>query len=58
MPDHTPEHKEQTQQGGMGGQKQGDWEKQQGGQKPQGDYGQPQTGGDRERREESERLNA
>jgi hypothetical protein len=33
MSDHTPDHKEKTEQGGMGGQKQGDWEKQQGGQK-------------------------
>ena len=59
MSDHTPEHKEQTQQGGMGGQKPQGGEyggQQQGGQK-QGDMGGQQTGTQTERREDAPRTN-
>lgn len=59
MSDHTPEHKEQqTQQGGMGGQKPqgGEYGQQQGGQK-QGDMGGQQTGTQTERREDAPRTN-
>ncbi len=55
MSDHTPEHKEQTQQGGMGGQKQGDMEKP--GAPKQGDMGTQQPGTQTERREEAPRTN-